>query len=313
MNRNFRAYLSLTKRGVGLFLKDKAGVFFSLLAPIIILLLYVLFLADVQLESLQESLNGLAISDKLASSFVDGWMLAGVISVVCITVPFSAQSIMIKDKETGSLSDIMVAPVGRRVIEFSYLTSVFIVSTCICLIVLAIAFVYMAISGWYLSVGDVFAILGMVILSLLSASLISNIICTFISTQGAHGAFTGILSAAIGFLVGAYMPLSLFPKGVQYVVLFVPGTYSAGAFRNFFMRGALEEIVKISEFAEEDLVKGFSMELDFFGKSIDLASQVWIFVAATIAIFAIVIVVKLICSEKNINLQTLRKSKKTSK
>lgn len=124
MSRNFYALFSLTKRGIKLFLKDRAGVFFSLLAPLIVLLLYVLFLADVQLQSLRSYLVDLPVSDELAGAFVDGWMLAGAVSVACITVPFSAQSIMIKDKETGSLADMLVSPVSRRIIQLSYLTAV---------------------------------------------------------------------------------------------------------------------------------------------------------------------------------------------
>ena len=295
MSRNFYALFSLTKRGIKLFLKDRAGVFFSLLAPLIVLLLYVLFLADVQLQSLRSYLMDLPVSDELAGAFVDGWMLAGAVSVACITVPFSAQSIMIKDKE---------------IIQLSYLTAVFVVSSCISLVVLAVAFVYLAITGWYLSAADAFALAGLLIFSVLSASVLSNIICSFISTQGAHGAFTGILSAAIGFLVGAYMPLSVFPTGVQYGVLILPGTYSAGAFRNLFMRGALNEISALSVHAGEGLAEGFSLTLDFFGRPIGLSAQLWLFVAATLVVAAAAFALRLMLKKKTYDFASAGKKKK---
>lgn len=310
MSRNFYALFSLTKRGIKLFLKDRAGVFFSLLAPLIVLLLYVLFLADVQLQSLRSYLMDLPVSDELAGAFVDGWMLAGAVSVACITVPFSAQSIMIKDKETGSLADMLVSPVSRRIIQLSYLTAVFVVSSCICLVVLAVAFVYLAITGWYLSAADAFALAGLLIFSVLSASVLSNIICSFISTQGAHGAFTGILSAAIGFLVGAYMPLSMFPTGVQYGVLILPGTYSAGAFRNLFMRGALNEISALSMPAGEGLAEGFSLTLDFFGSPIGLSWQLWLFAATTLVVAAAAFAVRLMLKKKTYDFASVGKKKK---
>ena len=53
MKSDFYALAGLTKRGIKIFLKDKAGVFFSLLAPLIVLMLYVIFLGDVQLDSLK--------------------------------------------------------------------------------------------------------------------------------------------------------------------------------------------------------------------------------------------------------------------
>ena len=44
---NAYALLSLARRNLKVFLKDKANVFFSLLAPLIVLALYALFLGRV--------------------------------------------------------------------------------------------------------------------------------------------------------------------------------------------------------------------------------------------------------------------------
>ena len=41
---NAVAFFNLTLRGFRIFIRDRAGVFFSLLAPLIILMLYLLFL-----------------------------------------------------------------------------------------------------------------------------------------------------------------------------------------------------------------------------------------------------------------------------
>lgn len=54
------------------------------------------------------------------------------------------------------------------------------------------------------------------------------------------------------------------------------------------MRGALEEISSLSVQAAEGLREGFSMNLDFFGRSIGLSSQLWLFVASTAVVAAIV-------------------------
>ena len=45
---NAYALWLLTRRNLKIFLKDKANVFFSLLAPLIVLALYVLFLGRLQ-------------------------------------------------------------------------------------------------------------------------------------------------------------------------------------------------------------------------------------------------------------------------
>ena len=274
----------LVGRSLRIFLRDKVGVFFSLLAQLIVLLLYVLFLGEVQMSSAEAALQGVPVEENVLRAFVDGWMLAGVMAVSCITVSFSAQNIMIADRERNVLSDILVSPVGRQTVTFAYFVSNVVVTAVICLVVLAVSFGYLAFSGWYLSAGDVFGILGLTLLSVLSAALISTLVCSFFKSTNAHGAFVGILSAAIGFLTGAYMPISVFPTAVQYLVLFIPGTYSAGAFRNLFMSGALSEIAASVPPAAEGLREGFSMNMDFFGATIGLGEMLWIF-AGTVLLF----------------------------
>ena len=127
----------LIKRSLNIFLKDKMSVFFSLLAPLIVLAVYVLFLADIQVDAVKSNFENVPIDDKLIKNFVDSWMLAGVISVACITVSFSAQNIMIADKERGVLVDILSSPIPRGLIGVAYLISNIIISLCLCYIVLA--------------------------------------------------------------------------------------------------------------------------------------------------------------------------------
>lgn len=284
----------LIKRSLNIFLKDKMSVFFSLLAPLIVLAVYVLFLADIQVDAVKSNFENVPIDDKLIKNFVDAWMLAGVISVACITVSFSAQNIMIADKERGVLVDILSSPIPRGLIGVAYLISNIIISLCLCYIVLAISFVYMAISGWTLSVSDVFLLLALTLVSVVSAGTLSTLICFAVKTNAQHGAFVGITSAVIGFLIGAYMPLSMFPKAVQYITLFVPGTYSAALFRNLFMEGALEKIADIAPIADNELRKAFSMELDFFGMTIGANIQLAIFIAFTVLTFGIWLVIEII-------------------
>lgn len=294
MKQNMKALGGLVGRSVRIFLKDKAAVFFSLLAPLIVLLLYVLFLGNMQVESLQEAFEGSGITDQTIRSFVDSWMLAGAVSIACITVSFSSHSVMISDRQDGLLNDMLVSPVKRSTVRLSYFLYNVVVTTVICLIVLAIAFVYLAISGWYLSAADFFGLIGLTLLSILSSATLSTLVGGLFKTTASHSAFVGIMSAAIGFLVGAYMPLSLYPQGVRYLVLILPGTYSAAAFRMLFMRGALQEIGKASSEIAETLQKEFSMTLDFFGTELGLGAMIGILAAFTAVIGIIVFTVYMV-------------------
>lgn len=291
----------LVERSLKIFLKDKASVFFSLLAPLIVLGLYLLFLGDIQTDGIKAAFEGAPIEEKLLKNFVDAWMLAGVVSVACVTVSFSVQGITVQDREKGVLNDMLASPISRGIIDISYLISNFVVTLCICLIVLAVAFVYVAITGWALSFVDVVLLIALTIMSVLSASIISTLVGLAFRTSSQHSAFVGIISAVIGFVMGAFMPLSAFPKGVQYVTLFVPATYSAALYRNLFMRGALEKIDAALPGAKDGLKGSFSMELDFFGKTIGADMQAVIFaafIALTLAAWIAIAVAKAVKGKK---------------
>lgn len=286
MKNDFVCLGNLIGREIKIFLKDKTSVFFSILAPIIILLLYFLFLGDMQVSSVEATLKGTGVSRDLIKSFIDGWMLAGVVSVACITVSFSAYNVVLSDKECGALDDLYSSPVKRWVINLSYYIYNFTVTMIICFILLVIVFIYVAITGWYLSASQAFGIIGMVILSVVSSTLVTTAICGFVKTVNAHSALVGILSAVSGFLIGAYMPIGMYPSAVQYIVLFIPGTYSAGVFRSLFMSGALDRIVEIAPYHKEALQDAYSINLDFFGNKIGADIMVYALIAM-IAIFAI--------------------------
>ncbi|MDE6550918.1 MAG: ABC transporter permease [Clostridia bacterium] len=278
----------LTARNFKIFIKDKMLVFMSLLAPLIVLMLYVLFLGDTQKDSIINMLPAGVIDTKVINAFVNGWMLAGVMSVSCITVALSASTIMVADKEKGIINDYVAAPVPKALVKLSYLLSTFIISTFICLMVELIGLIYVAATGWYLSVSDVFAILGITILSTFSSSILMNLILTPFKTSNSVGAFTGIISAAIGFLMGAYIPLPMLGKGVEYFACFIPGTYSAGVFRDLYMGGVLDYARDyLPEAAIDELASGYSVKVNFFGKAINPEISAVILAAITAVILLI--------------------------
>lgn len=306
MKSDLIVIFQLIKRGIKIFLKDKAGVFFSLLAPMIIFVLYVLFLGRLQTESLEKAFLGLNVGSGLIRSTVDGWMIAGIMSVSCITVSFSAQSLMIADREQGILADALSSPVKRLLLSVSYLFYNFLVTLIICTAVLIVTLIYIAATGWFLSAADVFGIIGITVLSVLSVSIFSTLICTPLKTQNAHGAFVGIMSAIVGFIIGAYMPISMFPAAVQKIILFVPGTYSAGVYRSLFMRSSIDKISDISPAAADGVRQSYSIEMDFFGKTIG-ADIMWAIFAAIIALSAVIYVAVQLISAKNNTLLSVNK------
>ena len=284
---------SQTVRNLKVFLKDKANIFFALLAPIIVFGLYILFLGKIQSDALLVSLEEMGVTGKndLVRAFCDSWMLSGVLASACITVPLCACGVMVQDKKRGITADLLASPVPAWLPTAAYFLAVVIAGLILALAVLALCLVYLAASGtWYLSAGDVFGLLGTYVLSVLSSSTLLVFVVGFLRTEGAFTGLNVILGTVIGFLIGAYMPLSVLPKAVQYITLFIPGSYSAALMRNFFLGGVLERIsADISAEFSASLGEQFVLRPDFFGAELGmpatagiLAGFALLFAAATL-------------------------------
>ena len=137
---NFLALGVLVKRNIKLYMKDKMTVFFSLLAPIIVLVLYILFLGDLQVQNIMATI-GDAVSETEVRALVNNWMISGVMGVSCVTVALSANIIMVRDRMSGNVNDIISSPVKRWVLYLSYIISCFIITFTICLIVLFLSII----------------------------------------------------------------------------------------------------------------------------------------------------------------------------
>lgn len=289
LQESFLALNQLCKRNLKLFFVDKAGVFFSMLAPIIVLMLYILFLGDLQVQSVVSSVpEGIALNEKAVQAYVDCWMIAGVLSISCITVSLGANTVMILDKTKGVLNDFISSPVKRWVITASYFISNFITTIIISCITFFICLIYLALSGgWYLSFTDVLLTFTTILLSSASATLLTVFACGFIRTEAAFSGLIGIISAVIGFFIGAYMPMSIMPKALQYISSLLPGTHSAGLFRNYLMSGALDNLGKgLPQELLDAIADIFSMRVNLFGASVGKGIM-YAFVGGSIVIFGV--------------------------
>ena len=298
--------LQQTRRNLKIFLKDKANIFFSLLSPLIVLALYVLFLGRTQSDGMLEALGQAGIAGAAAEeavrAFCDGWMLAGCLSCACITVPMCACGIMVQDKRRGVWADLLASPVPRWVPSAAYFLSVLAAGLAIAGAVLAVGFVWLAASGsWYLSAADVFGCIGVLALSVLSSSAFLILVVSFMRSEGAFTGLNVIVGTVIGFFIGAYMPVSYFPKGIQYLTLFIPGSYSAGLFRNFVMGGALGNISEtVSQGFAEGLIKEYSFTFDFFGAEIAPPAMAAVLAAAAV-LFGIAAFAAAMCRSRREN------------
>lgn len=285
--------LQMAGRNLKIFLKDKANIFFSLLTSIIVLGLYVLFLGKMQTDGINESLAamGIAGAEKEVRAFCDSWMISGVLASACITVPLCACGIMVQDKKRGIVNDLSASPVPDWLAPASYFVSVAAAGLILCSVVFALGLGWLAVTGsWCLAAADVFASLGVMVLSVLCSTALLVFLVGFIGTEGAFTGLNVILGTVIGFLIGAYMPLALMPEGIQYFSAFVPGSHTAGLFRNFIMGGALDRLGAVSSEAfAAGLREQFSFELNFFGQAVTPAAMAVVLAAVTVVFVAVLL------------------------
>ena len=81
-------------RNLKLFFRDRAAVFFSLLAVLIIIGLYVLFLGDMVAGDLTGVPGGRFL--------MDSWIMAGLLAVTSVTTTMGAVGVVVDDRSRAS-------------------------------------------------------------------------------------------------------------------------------------------------------------------------------------------------------------------
>ncbi len=268
------ALLFLVRRNIKVFFRDKSVFFPSLITPLILLFLFIAFLGDVYRDSIRSVVEGFPISDSLVESIASGWLVSSLVAVCAVTIAFTANIIAVQDRVTGAADDFRISPVSRPVLALSYFVSTFLVTLLICLVALLAGFLYMGVAGWHASVTDVlFTLLDTVLLSLFGTAL-SSIVCHFVRSQGGVTAVQATVSAAYGFLCGAYMPIGSYAGWLGTVLKCLPGTYGTGLLHLHLMGGAIDAVTEegLPAALAEGLKSGFDCTLTFSGTAV----PVWV-------------------------------------
>ena len=243
-----RGILGLIKRNLLLFFKDWQSILFSLLTSIIVLVLYILFLKGTFVRAMQSAMEqypGLAsmVPQKDIAMFANLFLLSGILGSAMISVPFSCITVVVKDRANKVDYDILATPMKREQIILAYFISAVLTSILLNSIILAVGLIGIRMQGnMYLNISQVVKAFSVVALGSISASAIFMIVVLFFKTVSACEAFFGILSAASGFVIGAYIPISQFSNEVQTVCNLFPASQITIMLRNILLNGLLDHI-----------------------------------------------------------------------
>lgn len=282
-------FSALFKRNTKLFFKDKGLFFTSLITPLILLVLYSVFLGKVYKDSFLMAVpEGITIEDSLMNGLVGGQLLSSLLAVCCVTVAFCSNLLMVQDKSSGAYKDLTVSPVKSGTLSLAYYLSCAFSTFVVCFVALIAGLFYLYVTGWYMTLSHILVLVGDVIIMVLFGTSLSSLVICKLTTQGQASAVGSIVSSVYGFICGAYMPISSFPEGLQKVLGLLPGTYGTSLLRNHCLDGVFEEMQRQS--LPGELITGFKDVVDCNLYVFDTRVEVSAMYAVLVGVTALLVV-----------------------
>ena len=278
--------ISLVKRNLKMFFRDKTSVFFSLLSVFIIIGLYILFLGNLVSGGLKELLGD------SARFTTDSWIMAGLLSVTSITTTMGAFGIMVEDNTKKIIKDFSSAPLKRSQLVGGYIASSFIIGMLMTIAALIVAEIYIFSGGGkFLELMQVIKLLGLMILSVFTSSAMVFFIVLFFKSTTAFATASTIVGTLIGFLTGIYIPIGNLPATMQTVIKLFPISYSGSLFRQIMMEAPMAAGFKnIPAEAVSSFKQSMGVVYYFNGKEISPLVSILILIATGLLFYALAVI-----------------------
>lgn len=233
--------VSLTKRHVLKFLRDKTAVFFSFLSVIILLALYFLFIGRSYTSG-----DEFAIFNNTEKTYIiSGIMMGGILVINTLSLSLGIMGNLITDLEQSKLDAFLVTPVKRYKIILSYYISAILVTSVLSIFmwIMTIVYVGLSTSNWYPLDTILIVTLVLILFTFISASLMIYLV-TLLKSVNAFGALSGILGTFVGFMSGIYMPLVVLGKSMRYVASVIPFTHMSILLKRILLEGPYEMMIE---------------------------------------------------------------------
>jgi ABC-2 type transport system permease protein len=206
--------VALWFRNIKIFVRNRVQLIFTIIMPFFFL--YV-FSAIFKNDNIKNPVN---------------YMLAGIVITTVFQTSLTIATSTIEDIVSGFMKEVLVSPVKRIQIAAGQLLSAATIATLQGIIILFIGyFIGLKFTSWItpfaviavmIVVGLVFSGLGLFLAALVKNSQTFQIVVTAITMP-------------LTFLCGAYIPLSLLPKVLQYIAYLNPMTYTTAFFRTIIL------------------------------------------------------------------------------
>ncbi|GEK29201.1 ABC transporter permease [Furfurilactobacillus siliginis] len=224
---------AILERNLKLFFKNRAGVFFSVLGPLIVLGLYVIFLK----QNMLAAWSAVPHAQKL----LDPWLIGGMLAVTAMTTTLSGLRQLVDDQEHAAV-DFEITPVSPFVRQMGYFLSATIIGILMQLVVFGVDMLYF---GWadnlVLTAGTIVKVVGLIFINAIVAACLNGLLVSLFKTRNSLSTFETIIGTLSGFLSGIYVPIGDLPDKAQTLIKFYPGAYSASLYRRALMAPQLDQ------------------------------------------------------------------------
>ena len=278
--------ISFAKRNLKIYFRDKSSVFFSLLAVLIVLGLYILFLGDQLVHSVSDTVSG-------ANRLMDSWIMAGILAVTPVSTTLGSFGAIVNDKSKKIIKDFRSSPIKSGSLAGGYIISSFIIGIIMSLFALAVIEIWFACKGYALLTGlQLVQILGVILISVLTSSAMMYLVVSLFSSQNAFATASTIIGTLIGFVTGIYLPIGSTDQSIQYVIEFFPISHAASLFRKILMADPIAESFKdVPDKYLTDFRLEMGVEFKAFDHTFTTLESILYLIAAAVVFYVIGILV----------------------
>lgn len=237
--------INLIKRNLLYTIRDRVSFAMSFISVAILILMYKLFLNDLQVAQLQTVLHRQTLNPD-GVRMINFWLISGLVVVTLVTAAINGLNILVEDRVSGKRLDFIISGVQAYRIQLAYLISAIILTfiTTLATLILGIL-IFVGWSGLMLfSFKAWIQLVGLLMLgSVLSCLLIMPWVGLMKSLQS-FSLFSTLIGTLIGFVSGIYLPLGSLSTSLQKVILGLPFVHEGALFKRILMNPSAQAFFK---------------------------------------------------------------------
>ena len=235
--------LELISRNRKVYTRDRLAFFMSFLSVIILILVYQVFLGQIQIDAIKEGLHSdTASTDTI--QIVSYWLISGLTTIISMTSTLGAFGVMVSDREKKLSEDFKVSPISNFKIELSY--AIFAILFGIIMTMFSCIFAIGMFNGFSslldFSTMDYLSILGVVSMGTVLAATIILPILVFIRTSSAFTTLSTIVGTFIGFISGVYLSIGSVGETLQQIMTWFPLTQVNALLKQILMKDSINKV-----------------------------------------------------------------------